>query len=342
MGASLPAELARVIEAVAILSPTCFTFAGRPVELFGTAAYSSPGPQRVQPPLVTQLQLHLYQYGFCRRFDGTLPDAAPAPAPDDDLLPQLSAHNAGRERWERGWQIVAVLPSGQVHAERGDISRLLWPGEFVSEDGFGVPPRQGAAIRLFAPSESTTVQPGFYFAFGDPAAEPIGLYAIVRFYWHVGAAGAPALLRALTARLNRFQVPYRFKCLRYRSLYGRRDAAVLFVSRRFFRLSAELLPAVYAELRADLDVDSPLFSKALAPGLGLAEDPGSGDSFGMHRCGLVAEGLWEAFQRGLTAGPARLEAVADRFQREGLSLERPYLNAGSNDDYAFPDCCAAG
>ena len=40
-----------------------------------------------------------------------------------------------------------------------------------------------------------------------------------------------------------------------------------------------------------LNVRVPAFTKHLAPGLGFAEDPGTiRDSFGTHRCRLLAEG----------------------------------------------------
>jgi lantibiotic modifying enzyme len=79
----------------------------------------------------------------------------------------------------------------------------------------------------------------------------------------------------------------------------------------------------------------PAFTRLLAPGLGLAEDPGDGDSFGMHRCRLLADALVTAHEQGAHSVEARVDAVLDRFAREGINPDRPYLNPGSDDRYTF-------
>ena len=54
---------------------------------------------------------------------------------------------------------------------------------------------------------------------------------------------------------------------------------------------------------------------ALAPGLSLVEDPNNGESFGMNRCRIFAEGIWNAFAKGLTDRDSRLHEVKQRFAR---------------------------
>jgi hypothetical protein len=63
----------------------------------------------------------------------------------------------------------------------------------------------------------------------------------------------------------------------------------------------------------------------------MAEDPGNGESFGMHRCRLVAEGIVEAFQRGDQTVAGRLAAIAGQFEKAGVRLEAPYLGAKSSE-----------
>src|SRR5262249_51411500 len=87
---------------------------------------------------------------------------------------------------------------------------------------------------------------------------------------------------------------------------------------------------------ASLLESTPLFTEVLQPGVGIAEDPTSGESFGMHRCRLVAEGLVEAWQRAGKSVENRLQAIATRFEREGLKLDRPHLNAGSTELAEIP------
>ena len=53
-------------------------------------------------------------------------------------------------------------------------------------------------------------------------------------------------------------------------------------------------------------------------------NPGSGDSFGTSRCRLIAQGVWNAYQRGLQTESARMEEISLAFGRAGISPERPW------------------
>jgi HopA1 effector protein family len=63
----------------------------------------------------------------------------------------------------------------------------------------------------------------------------------------------------------------------------------------------------------------------------VAVDPGTGESYGTHRCRLAAEGIVDAWHAGSQDVLARLEAVAARFAAAGLDLGRPYLGPGGAD-----------
>jgi len=99
--------------------------------------------------------------------------------------------------------------------------------------------------------------------------------------------------------------------------------------------SSDIVAATYPAIARHLKPAIPALTKRLADGLGLAEDPGpGGDSFGMHRCRLLADAVVRAHEHSGPGG-ARLSDVETRFAEEGLSLDRPYLNPRSADDYAL-------
>jgi lantibiotic modifying enzyme len=135
--------------------------------------------------------------------------------------------------------------------------------------------------------------------------------------------------------LNTAGLPFRLKVLNDPALFTRRDAGVVYVRRTDYRVAAELLGRVYAEVSIHLRPGTPVFTKPLAPGVGLAEDPGGGESFGRNRCHLLADGLIIASEQGKKALGLRLQTVADRFAGEGINLAEPFLNPGSVDDYEF-------
>jgi hypothetical protein len=81
---------------------------------------------------------------------------------------------------------------------------------------------------------------------------------------------------------------------------------------------------------------SPAFTKVLANGLGLAEDPGGNTSFGMHRCELLAALLCQSATVGLKTTDEKLAFIDEAFRSAGYNLDTPYLNPGSSDHYAIP------
>jgi len=322
--------LDEIAKAFAIESPTTFTLAGRAFTIPG-----DPNHEETHKRLIALLKEQLYQQCYCRRFTGIIEDV-PMARQDDNFSRELSMANLGRSRWSEGWAVAAVEANGKIVAHLNGAMRTFWPGEYLVPDLPATSPRVGAAVRMHVVTESFSMQPGYYFSFGESLEDRRDGVDVVRFYWAVEATEAPTLIRALTERFNRFAVPFRFKCPTHPARFARLDAAVLYVNCKFYQIAAELASELYGRVRQGMRSMSPLFTKQLAPGLGFAEDPGNAESFGMHRCGITAEGLWEAHTRNVS-GESRLASMEECFARHGLSLDHPYLNPGSIDQYEFPE-----
>jgi hypothetical protein len=187
------------------------------------------------------------------------------------------------------------------------------------------------------PRDSWFAQPGYYFAFGSVMGDAEDDRDLVRLYWNVRASGSAALVRALTSRLNRYAIPFKYKCPVHPAAYARVDGNVLFIARRYYRLVAMVLGTIHASVATHLEDDIPLFTHRLRPGLSIAEDPGTGESFGMHRMRLVAKGLWAADCTKKRHVDDRLRAIDAAFRAAGHSLEAPHLKAGSRAEYALSD-----
>jgi hypothetical protein len=148
-------------------------------------------------------------------------------------------------------------------------------------------------------------------------------------------------MRELTGRLNAAGVAFRAKVLSVPAAYFRADAGVLYLARDDFDRTKTLLPELHRVLSRHLRPTTPMFTKRLARGLAVAEDPSDGRSFGQHRCELVADGLVRAFESGHTSATARTGAVAERFAEEGLDVTRPWLNSRSGQRYVWPSTRAS-
>jgi HopA1 effector protein family len=320
-----------VFGAVRVHSVKEFSFAGERIQVQAERprSKSSNNPLR---ELSAVLQREIYASCYCRRFRGRFTHLKDGALHSQDIIENLSCANLGKGRWEAGWTIAKAEASGLVWAQRQGQMQWFWPGQYVI-DRAETAPFVGASVNVYLSKEDVNVQPGFYLALSESIPEELDQGALIRLYWNVSADGVLALIGSLTERLNRFHIPFRFKCPRDQSYFDRRDAAVFYIARRFFPLTMRLVSEFYARAKPFLNADTPLFSKILAPGLGLAEDPGTGESFGLNRSRLLSESICIAYGKDLQTQKARFEELTALFHRHRLDLSRPYLSPDSKDDY---------
>jgi hypothetical protein len=329
---SIHDELRPILDAISILSPAVFLFRGETVTVQPGPVQPIPGlPAHPLPqmPLVRELQSVLYTRCYAQRFES--PQVQPAFTSDPAYVQRLSAANHTQPRWEAGWSVYGVGTNGQVSVQKGDRQRTVQAGEYFTNGPPGMPPQAGAVVTVSAPRESAIAQPGFYFLYGETLSDVWDDHHLLRFYFHATAEYAPAVLDALTAELNRYQIPYRMKALIEPAMYFRTDAIVLYLARRYHQIAVRVVLSLPSAVTGKLRATTPLFTLPLLPGIGLAEEPNTGESFGMHRCRLTAEGIVEAWQRGDQSAPGRIAAIASQFSQAGFQLDRPYLSPSSTD-----------
>ena len=249
------------------------------------------------------------------------------------LLGMLRAAHAGSLRWESGWRAVQVSSAGRVVASKGTEQRLLGLADYVCDERPGLPPRPGAMISVTGRRESSRVVPGFWVTHTEAWQPQSGPF--VRLYWNVQPAGAAALVREITQRLDS-QLPYALKVPADPALFARTDAGVLYLADR---ASPAVLPQVGGIHRAIGDVlgdEVPKLCKRLAPGLGLAEDSGGAlESFGTSRCRLIAEAIIATPTRGTATRAQLLRAICRRFADAGIPPEKPHLRGRGDRGYAI-------
>ena len=323
------------LRSIVIRSPHEYSFAGT---TFPVAQPQAPAGGASTPPgqaMVTALQAHLYGCLYNRPFTGN--PVPPMPATFTDMTQELSSANPGRERWDHGWQVYDVMANGVVQAHKHGRAQMFSPGQYMllgaSPGMAGGAVQNGAFVSVYLAKELRNFQEGFYVVVGENVQTYYEQTSLVRVYWNLTPDAAVPLVRELVSRFNRFQVPFRFKCLAARELYDRFDAGVLFVGRRRWDIATLLVAELHGRMKHALGPDVPAFAKRLAPGLGLAEDPGTNDSFGMSRCRLVAEALWQAASSGQQSELQRIEAIRTRFAQAGIAPDRPWLSPGSKDQY---------
>lgn len=247
-----------------------------------------------------------------------------APATADAVFgQQLSVANHSSESMETGWIIQKIPTAAQVEITRNTQTRTVAAELVRSRSGSLVP---GQQVDVYHPRENHVSTAGFYYAFGN--RNIISNDQLVRIYWNIDAKGAAPLTHMLTATLNHYHIPFIYKCLNHPDMYSRRDAAVLYIEENNCTFLARLLPGLCEHMNDYLHDDVPLFTYRYHKGVGIAENPGIYESFGMHRVRMVAEAI--LLDPQFSDEPAKLAMqVSDTFIKNGIDPEKPYLNKGS-------------
>jgi hypothetical protein len=328
-------KIREVLQAVVFDSPSSFRWFGeRPHHPFPRRVLRNCTKVQIHGLLLESLRLTLYRDFYCQGFASPRKQnrVLSTISRNAKFLGELSAANQGGGAWEAGWTVRAVQPDRSIIVEKEfavgvgvEHARAFIRGEHTP----------GARVFLRTGKESIRGAPGYYVALSNVPLADYEQSQLVRVYFNLKAKGAASLVELLTTCLNRNEIPFQLKVLDNQDLYSRCDAGVLYVYKSNYPIVSHLLSGSYADFSDILKPGIPVFTKKLAPGLGLAEDPSNHQSFGQDRCGVLAEGIIRAAENGRLSMDKRVDIVDEVFRLSGVNLQTPYLNSGSTDLYEF-------
>ncbi|BAY30881.1 hypothetical protein NIES2107_27290 [Nostoc carneum NIES-2107] len=248
---------------------------------------------------------------------------------------QLHESNYGEGYFQPGWSILKEESDSKLIVSKGSLKLHIQRDKHLASS------HTSAAVGDVVPIKmpKNIVQNGFYMAVSNAglsrhSAENL---QIVRIYFNLTPAGAIAVMGDITQHLNQINIPFQFKVLYNPKDYNRYDSGVLYFDKSDYELLRQSLKMIYLENREHFKSEIPLFTKKLAPGLGLAEEPNQKfaeqESFGMNRCQIIANGLLTAWYQGDNSPQRRIAAIQEQFLLVGIDLEFVHLNANSEDIY---------
>lgn len=315
-----PRALQAAIDAVGILSPTRFTWLGAPFDLPEPVRRLAP-PEGLRAALIQAVQWRLYA-DFFTSGGPIRPRPRAARVDDGGFARMLSAANTGQGATENGWAFAGT-DGGRFMVER--LGLRLWAERAEVVFSGPDPPRIGDPVSVRMANEAPRLSPGFYMTLSDVGLDPERPRLLDRYYIHVRPESAARCIAETTRRLNAVGLPFRLKVLDDPVSFERCDTAVLSLQRRQRTEGLHHVRALHALLRDELEEGVPALTLRMGPGLGFAEDPGDGVSFGAQRCGLIASALVEAHEQGVDGPGERMDVVRAHLGRAGTTPEAPYL-----------------
>jgi HopA1 effector protein family len=254
---------------------------------------------------------------------------------DLDFYRRLNLSNTSRGYFDLDWQIVAETEDGELIVSKDGLHLHVDRQQHIPPNFHTA--KIGDTIPIYLPPELVGIDT--YIVVGNLGlpqheAPPLaGSRQLIRIYLNISPDGAVSLTQHLTGTLNKLGVRFQLAILHNPALCDRYDVATLSLSQTSYSAAQTYLAELYQSHQTEFSPQIPILTKQLAPGVGLAEVPLTNDSFGLHRCELIAEGLVSAFDRGQHAPTDRLDLIATAWDNAQLDRAHPYLNPRSSDCY---------
>ncbi len=331
-------QIEAALQTTVFHSPTSYSWFGVACPSLSPTIKRALAPETARNFLLLTLQRQLYnnfyRYGFATPVEQ---DAVVRPLMGmTPFVEALSTANSGNGYWDEIWTVRKIEGDNVVVWKEGLELWVRSKDCLVSENS-QIAPDIRVSLRL--PKDLFNISPGFYVALSNRAFAGEEAQGVVRFYWNFSSGGAVHFMQEVTTSLNQAGLPFQVKILKDPKQFTRCDPVILYIRKNDYKTVSEILSTLYPLVAVDLKPGTPAFTKRLAAGLGLAEDPGQGASFGEHRCHILAEGMLRAYEQREQSLDRRLQVVEDCFAEAGISLEKPYLNPGSEDYYHFQPQC---
>lgn len=244
---------------------------------------------------------------------------------------RLHTSNKGIGYWSQDWLVINEEEDGSLAVHKNGLTLHIERDLYLSEVDKSATVGNLVAIKM----PKNLVQNGFYMAASNLGTEHN--QDILRIYFNVSPEGALSMMENITTELNNLPVPFSFKALYTPDEYKRYDSAVLYFNKHEYKTIYPILQKVYLANQEIFSPQVPLFTKPLAPGLSCAEEPenkfGEKESFGTHRCQIIANGLIAAWQADKNDSESRMTAIFEQFALQKIKLKYPYLNTHSQDIY---------
>jgi hypothetical protein len=259
---------------------------------------------------------------------------------DWDFYEQLHQNNHGHGHYDSNWQVLRLEPDQSIAVTKNDLTLYVEPDCYLKSNRKSI--KVGDLISIWMPKNR--LKNGCYVAVSDLGEELITAEnaQVGKIYFNFTPDGAIAIMDSLTQKLNCAEIPFNFQVIYNPSNFGRYDAATLHFQIQDYPQIHHILQRVYHQHQSHFQAEIPLFTKYLAPGLSLAEDPQQKftpeESFGMHRCQIVANALLEAWEKGKNAIEDRMGIINQHFAQNLIDVQRPYLNPSSQDIYIPLSC----
>jgi hypothetical protein len=146
-----------------------------------------------------------------------------------------------------------------------------------------------------------------------------------------------SFVNIIEKHLNDRRIPFQFKLPISLENFYRADTLVLYIAQKHYYYLYEFIKKHSTEYSDILGLDSPLFTEPFGSikGVSIAEDPDSGDSFGMNRCTLLYRIIGELAENPTSKNAITIKSIIDKLESIGYDKDAFYKNPYTGFDYSL-------
>ncbi|MEO6019633.1 MAG: T3SS effector HopA1 family protein [Knoellia sp.] len=242
---------------------------------------------------------------------------------DAPVATAARAAHRGASHWaDAESEVVATGIAGVVVVATPRGRRALCRGEYVTTSGRpGFPPRVGDRVRSLG-RLGAVVQDGWWRTWGTHWDLQQHSGPLLRVYLRPARGAVAPLVQAVTTALAEAD-SWMLKLAPSVDGLTRPDAVVTYLAGALQHRDRD---AVVAAVQGLTMGSPPPLTESLGDGIGWAEDPGTGESFGEVRCAAIAA-AYAPLGGTRMSGQEWLHLVAEEFRCRGLDPAAPHRSA---------------
>jgi hypothetical protein len=256
-----------------------------------------------------------------------------------EFYDHLHRSNVGKSYFDPGWLILREEEDGSLAVQKQDLTLHIQRDRHLQKTE--QPASIGSSVAVRLPLNLLIGE--FYVAVGNAGLVTQASKdecSLLNFYFNLTSKSLAAAMQSITQQLNALSLPFTFQTICDPTLGDRYSTAILRIAQDRYETVRPILGHFYQAQYAQFRPKVPLFTKPLAPGLSLAEEPkepgqscATPEKFGISCCQIVASALLEAHNSGYHSPQDRMSFILQNFLAQKINLRHPYLNAGSADTY---------
>lgn len=237
------------------------------------------------------------------------------------LVARIRTAHAASSVYETDWTVEELRPDlglGAMVVARGQVRKVVSNRDYYALERPFAMPQPGQTVGVTARQD--TVIDGSWRTWNGRWGD-MGQDGLARFYWSVPFSSMPMVASTFTRNLT-VDLPWMLKMVVETSRGSRLDSTVLYVQFAEVGTWRQIVSELYSHVKDLLGAKTPPLTRPLAPGLAVAEDPGTSGSFGEDRCRQIAA-VVAANPESLADLGEFARSIHEAFRLVGLDLRQP-------------------